>query len=99
MTERTIHWAADPLGGRDCFIASADGRPVAYVARRPNYCDRGHWQVWLEFNAFPDLDHQDAFPRYFMRAETAKQELEDFIRWRLWKIRAPQTVPTAEIFR
>lgn len=58
---------------------------LGWVQNRPDYCDRGHWHASIERN---DIDSQDAFPRYFMRLETAKQEMIDFVRWRYMGIRA-----------
>ena len=60
-------------------------RMLAWIQKRPYYCDRGHWM----FNCnVPGLDGQDSFPRYFMRLETAKQEAVEFLNWRLNKIPA-----------
>lgn len=70
-------------------LCDADYNVLAWICRRPNYCDRGHWQVGVEKFAVRDLDGQDAFPKYFMRLETAKQELVEFMAWRLHKRRAP----------
>jgi hypothetical protein len=54
---------------------------LAWIHKRPHYCDRGHWQVQVE--CVPALDAADCFPRYFMRRETAQQELIEFLAWRL----------------
>ena len=59
-----------------------NGQVVAWIQRRPEYCDRGHWCV----NAnIPCVDDADGFPRYYMRKETAKDETERWLKWRLWK--------------
>lgn len=58
---------------------------LGWIQNRPDYCDRGHWQAQIERS---DIDAADAFPRYFMRLETAKQEMMDFVRWRYMSIRA-----------
>lgn len=65
----------------DCKIA---GQLVASLEPRPAYCDRGHWYVKCEL---PDLDDADRFPRYYMDFNRAMGETEDFLKWRLWKIR------------
>lgn len=68
------------------YEAVIDVTLAGWITHRPHYCDRGHWQAQVEIAG---IDNSDAFPRYFMRFETAKQELEDFLKWRLWKIPAP----------
>jgi len=80
----TIEWRVNPEHP-NLHEARVNGRMVGWLHKRPDYCDRGHWQAAIEL----EHDIQDAFPRYFMRFETAKQEMEDFLRWRLWKVRAP----------
>ena len=77
----------------DLHEAYVEGRLVGWIHKRPAYCDRGHWQAQVEVLG---LDGADAFPRYFMRFETAKQEMEEFLRWRLWKIPAPQLGSTGK---
>lgn len=61
------------------------GEMLGWIQNRPDYCDRGHWSACIERH---DINSQDAFPRYFMRLETAKQEMMDFVRWRYMSIRA-----------
>lgn len=58
-------------------------RMLAWIDRRPGYCDRGHWRAGIE--CVPSLDEHDEFPRYFMRLRTAKQEIVEFLSWRLFK--------------
>ncbi len=70
-------------------LRDATGRLLAFIDKRPGYCDRGHWRVQVD--AVPDLDEQDAFPRYFMRLSTAKQELVEFLAWRLHKRRVVES--------
>jgi hypothetical protein len=73
----------------DLHEAYVRGVMVGWIHKRPHYCDRGHWQASIEvtFANETNLDFADAFPRYFMRFSTAKQEMEDFLRWRIWKWR------------
>jgi len=85
-TESPIMWGKssdDSSAYYDCIIAD---QMVAWIEPRPSYCDRGHWKMNCEL---PDLDAADRFPRYYMNLNRAKEETEDFLRWRLWKIRAP----------
>lgn len=63
-------------------------RLLGWAHKRPHYCDRGHWQVVVHV---PGLDVQDAFPRYFMRLSTARQELVEFLAWRLHRERVEET--------
>jgi len=74
----------------ECFI---NDQMVAWIEARNGYCDRGHYKLVCEL---PDIDHQDGFPRYYMRLKVAKRECEDFLRWRLWKVRA-ERVPFQEM--
>jgi hypothetical protein len=66
-------------------LLASNGRVMAWIVERPGYCDRGHYGIGVE--CVPALDAQDAFPRYMMRLETAKQELVEFLAWRLFKER------------
>ena len=67
------------------LVDTENDEVLGWIQNRPNYCDRGHWQACIERG---DIDSQDAFPRYFMRLATAKQEFMDFVRWRYMGIRA-----------
>lgn len=53
---------------------------VAHLQPRPHYCDRGRW-IAQQF-VF-DVDHSDAFPRYYMDLERAKAEVFEWVRHRL----------------
>jgi len=68
------------------LIDTETDRVMGWIENRQHYCDRGHWKAMPEL--IDSLDDQDAFPRYFMRLETAKQEMIDFVRWRWLGIRA-----------
>lgn len=57
-----------------------DGACVTLQRREP-HCDRGHW-VGKVFGV-EDIDEQDGFPRYYMDEQRAKDELQDWLRWRL----------------
>jgi hypothetical protein len=68
---------------------------AGWIEYRPHYCDRGHFKAMVEVI---NLDSADAFPRYFMRFATAVQEMEEFISWRLWGVRARTSEATPDIF-
>ncbi len=68
------------------LMDSSGNEMLAWIQSRPIYCDRGHWEA--NINVPCGLDGQDGFPRYYMLLETAKQEIEDFLPWRLHKVRA-----------
>lgn len=61
-----------------------NGKMVGWITKRPEYCDRGHWQFNCEL---PGLDGHDRFPRYYMDLDRAKAEIISFLNWRLWKRR------------
>jgi hypothetical protein len=68
-------------GFEECFIG---GHMVAWLEKRPYYCDRGHYVV--KFGLL-GIDSADSFPRYYMSYRIAKIETEEWLKWRLWKIR------------
>ncbi len=61
---------------------------LAWVQRRPTYCDRGHFQAGIEFSPGNPIDAADGMPCYYMRLDVAKQEVRDKLLWRCCKIRA-----------
>jgi len=65
----------------ECWIA---GKMVAWMEKRPYYCDRGHFVVNIKL---PGIDDADMFPRYYFSQEVAKSETELFLKWRLWRER------------
>jgi hypothetical protein len=40
-----------------------DGSYEIYIVKRPPYCDRGDWIIYVDGRN--DVDDQDGFPRYF----------------------------------
>jgi hypothetical protein len=60
-----------------------------HMHARPNYCDRGHWQVECEYYCnelgINTIDAADFFPRLYMGLETAKSEIQRFVAWRAFK--------------
>lgn len=48
------------------------------IARRPWYCDRGDWQIFVDGRN--DLDGADGFPRYFFGSEAeVKAQMETWL--------------------
>lgn len=69
--------------GDCCEEAWVNGYMVAWMTKRPHYCDRGHYSVDCNL---PGIDWADSFPRYFMSREVAISETEAFLKWRLWRM-------------
>lgn len=61
---------------------------LAWVQKRPTYCDRGHWQGQIEYSPGNPLDAADGGLHYYMRLQVAKDELRSKLLWRLCKIPA-----------
>ena len=57
------------------------------LSPRPPYCDRGPWygQAW----GIPSLDGEDGFPRYYMDLQRAKDEMKEWLIWRLARDAGP----------
>lgn len=64
-----------------------EDRILAWIQKRPSYCDRGHWQGQIEFSPGNPFDAADGGIHYYMRLEVAKQELREKLLWRACKIR------------
>lgn len=64
-----------------------DGVLLAWIQRRPHYCDRGHWSGQLEFSPGNPLDFADGGAHHYMRRDVAKQELQEKLMWRVCKVR------------
>lgn len=72
---------------------TVDGKPVhVWIAPRPLYCDRGHWQFGVMKSPFA-MDGADSFPRYFMSLDAAIAEAEAWLRWRMFKRTATPHFP------
>lgn len=82
-----MKWEEDPHSP-GTFNAVINAFPlqllVAWISKRPSYCDRGHWQA--NINIELGLDDAARFPRYYMTLETAKKETELFLDWRINKV-------------
>lgn len=55
-----------------------------WIAQRNSYCDRGHWCAG-SVDGIASIDKCDAFPRYYMDLQIAKQEMRKWAIWRLFK--------------
>ncbi len=84
MTPELNTWHVDGSGCLAIHLLTPTGERVhAWIARRPVYCDRGHWQFMVE--GLHDIDGADSFPRYFVDLNAAVEEAERFLRWRIWR--------------
>lgn len=72
-------WKLDESQTLNLFV----GKVHVWISARPDYCDRGHYQ--LNLSGIPDIDGADMFPRYYMSFVTAMAEAERFLDWRLNK--------------
>lgn len=63
-----------------------NGQLVAWIEKRPVYCDRGHYRAQVEVSGC-SWDEADGRLRYYMMLEVAKQEIIRFVNWRLFQIR------------
>ena len=80
-------WSIGSLEYDDCghwLDIKINGVSVGALEPRPFYCDRGHWMFRCDL---PDVDGHDGFPRYYMDLERAKDEIEAWLGWRLWRKR------------
>ena len=72
-----------------CWIHRREHARV-YLMPRPHYCDRGHWYAVVD--GIGNLDDADAFPRFYMDLDRAKQELAEWLAWRLEENGPPSIV-------
>lgn len=82
-----IEWRKDEY---DCWHATAasldphdhkrSGFYEIIIQRRPHYCDRGDWQIYLESHGKTSIDGADGFPRYFFGTEEeVKRQMETWV--------------------
>ncbi len=76
--------------GNNQLNPAQDGDMLAWIAKRPHYCDRGHFLVNMELGGLDEADH---WPNYYMSLRRAMDEAEDFLQWRLQKIPLQQVFP------
>jgi hypothetical protein len=58
-----------------------DGDVLAWIEKRAGHCDRGHYVA--NVTGIESIDSQDGFPRYYMSLERAKDEMREWLAWRL----------------
>ena len=63
-------------------IVTHEGQPDAtyeiHAQRRPNYCDRGDWLIYIDGRN--DIDAADGFPRYFIGSDDEmKHQMEQWL--------------------
>lgn len=78
-----LTWTRDEHNTLICSFDGPHGKVEAFIAPRPPYCDRGHWQFGI-MTGVPSLDGHDSFPRYYMDLRVALREASDWIMWRLY---------------
>lgn len=66
-----------------------------FSSARNEYCDRGHYSVDIDAHRPWDIDYADRFPRYYMDYETAKRETQQWLLWRVERMRARGNMPAA----
>lgn len=72
-----MEWVVDNYNCLNLHI----GKAHVWIQKRPTYCDRGHYCA--NVNGIPSIDGADSFPRYFMDLERAKDEMSEWLQWRL----------------
>lgn len=81
MSESKLDWRTinDPSLLMECYMGD---ELVAWITKRPEYCDRGHVMGHV---SVPNLDKADGWPNYYMSLPIAIGEMTDFLNWRLFK--------------
>jgi hypothetical protein len=83
----TASWEKDEYNLLNLHVQDEQGRDIhAWLALRPDYCDRGHIQLCIDGPL--NIDFADSFPRYFFSFREADVHTRLFLKWRLWKERA-----------
>jgi len=59
---------------------------LCFITARPHYCNRGHYLGHIG-HGISDKP-ADCCPHYYMKLETAKEEMKSLMEWRLQQIRA-----------
>lgn len=56
------------------------GAYTIVIDRRPTYCDRGDWLIFVESEGESRLDFADGFPRFFFGTlEEVKKQMETWV--------------------
>lgn len=69
-----------------CDPYADTAKPLAFISRRPAYCDRGHYLAGY-LCAIPNLDAADFRPNYYIDLDRAEAEEFEWLVWRLCKER------------
>jgi len=78
-------WAPDEKGGLQVRASDPQsGKPVVLKLEEIQGVGGPAWRVTAE--GVPNLDDADRFPRIYLDLAHAKQEVEDFLAWRLLKV-------------
>jgi hypothetical protein len=85
-----LDWQRDDHGYFWLRVRGNGHETVLYMTGRPNYCDRGHWQVICDYYhgstpGIDTIDHADFFPRLYMSLDVAKSEIQKFVAWRMFQ--------------
>jgi|SoimicMinimDraft_4_1059732.scaffolds.fasta_scaffold20643_2 hypothetical protein len=60
------------------YAEQPDARYEIHAQRRPVYCDRGDWLIYMD--GVNDIDASDGFPRYFIGSdEEMKDQMERWV--------------------
>jgi hypothetical protein len=60
------------------YASQPDATYEIRIQRRPAYCDRGDWIIFVD--GHNDLDEADGFPRYFIGSdEEVKHQMEQWL--------------------
>lgn len=82
------YWKVNPQYQGMIEMFNQRGQMLAWIEKRPLYCDRGHYCLSIAIAPGLGIDSADEFPRYFMRLSTAMQECAEFMAWRMFQERA-----------
>ena len=86
----------DSVKLEDCWnCIDENGKVLAWITKRNYYCDRGHYKGMVDI---PGIDAADSWPNYYMKFDRAKDEIIDFLKWRLKKIPAEPHDPKDDNF-
>lgn len=87
QSDNLYQWVESKKHKNTWDLLNTDGNMVAYITPRPHYCDRGHYLGNIEL---PGLDAGDNWPNYYTQLTRAKDEIMDFVLWRVHQIRKEQ---------
>ena len=79
------YWKVDESFALPLLEYYSEDKMVAWIESAGS-SDRGHFKAMVEV---PNLVGADSWPNYYMKIETAVDEVERFIEWRLDQVRRP----------